>query len=276
MADERDFELLDDYLTNRMREQDRSAFEQRLQSDPDLLQEYTVQKRVIQGIKDARVAQLKSMLNQVPVPSSSTGNALASKVFIGAVVAIVIAAAALWFYRNESAGKEQSVQPAQETTTPFEEPANTSAAPQAKNEQPSIDKSPQQESDRNQTSAGTEHSKPSLAKRPDPVSPPAGGGSSSTSASNKAAAAAVTVHINHDSRYNFHYQFVNGKLTLYGPFEKGGHVIVAIQQDAGKLLSLYYKEKYYQLTETISEIRELEPVTDPALISKLERQRTSN
>lgn len=278
MADERDFELLDDYLSNRMREQDRPAFEQRLQSDPDLLQEYTVQKRVIQGIKDARVTQLKSMLNQIPVPSSSTGNAFASKVFIGAVVAIVIAAAALWFYRNEAAIKEQpSVQSEQKTTTPTEEPANKSAEPQMELEQPSVEDTQPQESDRNQTSAGTEHSKPSLAKRPDPVSgPPASDNSSAASAGGKAAVANVSVNIKQNSDYSFHYQFDNGKLTLYGPFESGAYEIVAIQYNTGKLMSLYYNEKYYMLTEGIKGIRKLDPVTDPALLNKLHEQRASD
>jgi hypothetical protein len=102
MANERDLELLDDYLANRMSNNDRSAFEHKLNADPNLHQEYELQKHLIQGIKDARVAQLKSMLNQVPVPSHATGNAIASKVLIGAVVTIIIVAAGYWFTDHQS------------------------------------------------------------------------------------------------------------------------------------------------------------------------------
>lgn len=274
MADERDFELLDDYLTNRLSEQDRSAFEQRLQSDPDLQQEYALQKRVIQGIKDARVAQLKSMLNQVPVPSAA-GNAIASKVLFGTVVAIVIAAAALWFYRHEpSAPKQPQRQSEQKSTTPDQEPANTGKLPE-KESLPSITQDAHvQESDRNQTSAGTEHSKPSLAKRPDPVSGPAG---NTTDRDEKAAdAVASVVIIDTNAGYTYHYGFNNGNLTLYGPFEEGSYEIVTVETGAKSVVSLYHQEKYHVLDETAGEIRSLKPVTDSDLLGKLEKQRTSN
>ena len=274
MADERDFELLDDYLTNRLSEQDRSAFEQRLQSDPDLQQEYALQKRVIQGIKDARVAQLKSMLNQVPVPSAA-GNAIASKVLFGTVVAIVIAAAALWFYRHEPSGpKQPQRQSDQKSTTPDQEPANTGKLPEKESLPPITQDAQVQESDRNQTSAGTEHSKPSLAKRPDPVSGPAG---NTTDRDEKAAdAVASVVIIDTNAGYTYHYGFNNGKLTLYGPFEEGSYEIVTVETGAKSVVSLYHQEKYHVLDETAGEIRSLKPVTNSDLLGKLEKQRTSN
>src|SRR5690606_12674271 len=98
MANERDLELLDDYLANRMDEGNRAAFEQKLKADPDLQQEFTMQKTVIEGIKSARIAELKSMLNNVPVPPA--GNALASKIFMAAAVTLVVAAAAYWLTRD--------------------------------------------------------------------------------------------------------------------------------------------------------------------------------
>ncbi len=276
MADERDFELLDDYLTNRMQGQDRAAFEQRLQSDSELYQEYTLQKRVIQGIRDARIAQLKSMLNQVPVPSGSAGNAIASKVIIGAVVAMVIVAAAIWFSRDEAANKQQSVaRSEQKADAPAEEPARTNAEPQTETAKPSAEDQQTQDSDRNQTSAGTEHSKPSLAKRPDPVSGPAGDSSPATNDAPEATSSGVEVNVSMDSRYAFHYQLNDGSLTLYGPFEKAAYEIVTFQENGNRLISLYYNDKYYLLTESAGTVHKLRPITDTALIRKLQDQRTS-
>ena len=125
MADERDLELLDDYLTNQMSDQDRSAFEQKLKADPDLQHEYALQKRLIQGIKDARVAELKSMLNNVAVPTGA-GNALGTKALLGTLATIIIAGAAYWFLKQD-----QIAIPATETKT--EETIPSAEPPQSEN-----------------------------------------------------------------------------------------------------------------------------------------------
>ena len=128
MADERDLELLDDYLTNRMGEQDRSAFEQKLQADPDLQHEYALQQRLIKGIKHARVAQLKSMLNQVPVPATNTGSALASKIVFGTVITLMVVATAWYFTSDDAQQAQQEVSSEQKIATP-EEPVSVPEEP---------------------------------------------------------------------------------------------------------------------------------------------------
>ena len=79
MASERDFELLDDFLSNRLNESDRTAFEHKIESDPELKQELKVQRDLMNGIRKARVAELKSMLNNVPVPPISNPTSLLIK-----------------------------------------------------------------------------------------------------------------------------------------------------------------------------------------------------
>lgn len=62
-------ELIDDYLTNRLSEQDRKSFEQQMDSNPALKADVELQKEIINGLKAARAAELKAMLNKVPISS---------------------------------------------------------------------------------------------------------------------------------------------------------------------------------------------------------------
>jgi len=303
MADERDFELLDDYLTNRLSEQDRSAFEQKLDADPDLKHEYALQKRLVQGIKDARVAELKSMLNKVPVPSGNPGNAVISKIVLGTVVSLMIAAAAYWYFRdNSTMAPEQKAQQEQPPLPKPEQPKEEIQAPVQKQESPTTRKETVE--DKNQTSAGTEHSKPSLARKPDPLAAP-GEKKTESKAGDKPALDVLTPgneDVNNDNSgnptaaqpaltpansslvvetdrnnrtYSFHYQFRDGKLFLYGPFEKNLYEIMEFSTDEKRTVFLYYKDRYYLLQEADSRVKPLSPVTDAALITKLKEYRSS-
>ena len=302
MADERDLELLDDYLTNQMSDQDRSAFEQKLKADPDLQHEYALQKRLIQGIKDARVAELKSMLNNVAVPTGA-GNALGTKALLGTLATIIIAGAAYWFLKQD-----QIAIPATETKTeetiPSAEPPQSENIPDAspKQQETSVKKEQPAEQDKNQTSAGTEHSKPSLAKKPDPLAAPGEKKSEKSegpvldvftpdnevNASEEGntnldngteltpAASRLIVETDRDNRrYNFHYQFKEGKLFLYGPFEKNLYEIMEFFADDKRTVFLFYKDHYYLLPEADQQIRPLSAITDAELLKKLKEYRNS-
>jgi hypothetical protein len=303
MADERDFELLDDYLTNRMSAQDRSAFEQKLQADPDLQHEYSLQKRLIKGIKDARVAELKSMLNQVPIPANGPASTLGTKIILGAVVSIMIAAATFWYLKRDQIELA-------DPKTPYEKqiPNEKIITPEVeseiktKNEQPEANEKQRVESEKNQTSAGTEHSKPSLAKKPNPLQAP---GDKTNEEAGKEPVLDVFNPGNEDSinennlkkenqpvynpgnstlvvetdldnrRYTFHYQFKEGKLFLYGPFEKNLYEIMEFFTGEKSTVFLYYKDHYYLLEEADNDVRPLAAITDSALIKKLKEYRNS-
>ena len=291
MADERDFELLDDYLTNRMSEQDRSAFEQKLQADPDLQHEFSLQQRLINGIRDARAAQLKSMLNQVPVPVNGPGTVLLSKILVGTVVSVILGAATYWYVSRKDVKIAEPGAPSQEQIT-NQSDAQSKTPGITEEKQPSSIEKQTVESDKNQTSAGTEHSKPSLAKKPDPVQAPADKNADEESANDSKLKDAATetrtenqpiinprtsgVMVETDrenTSYTFHYQFREGKVLLYGPFEKNLYEIVELYTDEKRTVFLYYKEQYYQLVEATGNIQPLSPVTDANLLKKLRDNR---
>lgn len=273
MADERDLELLDDYITNRMADPERRAFEQKLQADPDLQHEYALQKRLIKGIKDARVAQLKSMLNQVPVPSAGPGNALATKVILGTVATLIIAAATYWYVSRDDIKMSENTAPAQHQAADKQIPATESEA--TRESVPMEEKvvGPEQgrtDQDKNQTSAGTEHSKPSLARKPDPLQPP-GAASKASRASEKSAMTVETDRNN--AQYQFHYQLSDGKLLLYGPFDATNYEVVDLLVNDKRTVFLYYKDSYYRIDEGDTSVKSLSPVTDSDLVRKLNESR---
>lgn len=282
MADERDFELLDDYLTRRMPEEDHAAFEQKLRADPDLQHEYALQKRMIDGIKEVRAAELKRMLNQVPIPSGGQGSALASKILIGTVVSIMIAAAGYWYFGESDSrmmNPGTALQEQQQRKKP-ESPVTEIAEPQKTTTQkePVLPVTPKVEPEKNQTSAGTEHSKPSLAKKPEPLQAPEETGSTKKDAdqpeervTTAPGTSGVIVETDGENdRYSFHYQFQNGKVYLFGPFEQNPYEVLELANDKPSRF-LYYKDRYYALDDTDAEVRNLTPVTDPALLKELSK-----
>lgn len=305
MADERDLELLDDYLTNRMSEQDRLAFEQKLQADPDLQHEYALQNRLIKGVKDARVAELKAMLNNVPIPSKGPGNAIATNIILGTVVTLIIAAVAYWYISRDDIQPAEPVAPSEQEEVVKDQPVSPSAEEQTTpaEDLETVRDQPTQEPDKNQTSAGTEHRKPSLAGKPDPLKAPEKkseeqgpakepvldvfdpGAVDSTPGTDigkekqpvytpgKSTLLVETDREN--SRYKFHYQFREGKLFLYGPFEQNLYEIMEFFSGEKRTVFLYYKDHYYRLEETDNKVRPLDPITDPSLLKKLTEYRSS-
>src|SRR6476620_8526902 len=105
MAAERDLELLDDYLSNRLDAQERIEFENKLTQDPGLKSELELQQQFVAGIKKARIAELKSMLNNVPIPPATTGAAAGAKIAIAVVVAALVGTS-IYYYFDQNQGKE--------------------------------------------------------------------------------------------------------------------------------------------------------------------------
>lgn len=277
MADERDLELLDEYLTNRLSEQDRSAFEQKLQADPDLSNEYMLQQRLVKGIQDARVAELKSMLNKIPVSTSDPGKTLASKMAVGAVGTLLIATAAYWYFNQDQATKIAQPEVPSKEQTSEEKPIT-----------PETETSAPLETDKNQTSAGTESGKPSQAplaapqekinKDHSPVldkSDPASEGNETENprAVNPNNSSLIVKTDTENRRYSFHYQFSDRTIFLYGPFEKNQYKIIEFFSDESHTIFLHYKDNYYLLEKRDATVRPLTPITDAALLKKLREYR---
>jgi len=273
------FELTDHYLSNRLDELDRKAFEQQLAGDPSLKAEVNLQKQIIEGVKQARAAQLKSMLNNVPVGVSMwTGTKLAT-----AVVSAGLISSFLYFYLkgdNEIVSTNTNQQPQQEVvmapdaikeektveeTIPLKEDVSTSKL--AKDEKKQISKTntvttPVRKPDIQVVDPSAE-----LTEANEPKDLVNHENNTEISASRMQVITGIS-----DKKHNFHYRFSEGKLRLYGPFDKSLYEILEIH-GVSHAVFLFYKENYYLMNEDQSDITPLKLIKDAALLKKLKEYR---
>ncbi|HEY0741444.1 MAG TPA: hypothetical protein VGD40_08280 [Chryseosolibacter sp.] len=290
MATARDLELLDDYLGNRMDAKSRAAFEQQMNADQELRGEMQMQQQMIAGIKKARVAELKSMLNNVPIPAGqTTGVAVGAKVALGVAIAGLIASGIYLYVDNDS----------QEIVVPRTDSVMT---PQAEQE-PVTKETPAEE----QSAEATHEDSPVVSSQESsaerkPVAPPKPGKKAPTADATQKIevydpsteldennSAQVTEELNHseasvtpsiaveidskNKKYNFHYQFKDGKLFLYGPFENNVYEIMEFFNEEKRTLFLYYNEKYYLLKDNNASLKPLNSIQDAELLNKLKEYR---
>jgi hypothetical protein len=290
MAAERDLELLDDYLGNRMDEPSRAAFEQKINANQELRGELEIQQQMISGIKKARIAELKGMLNNIPVPAGqTTGVAVGTKVALWVAVAGLIATGIYLYVDNDST---EIVVPNTETITPESEDA-----PADKDED---------KTDENKPTKATHEDSPVVSSQESssekkPIAPPKPGKAVTPDASRKievydpskeleenntdqvneelnhsqeSVTPSVAVEIDSENKkYNFHYQFKDGKLFLYGPFEKEVYEIMEFFNEEKRTLFLYHKEHYYLLKDNNTSLKPLNAIQDAELLNKLKEYR---
>ncbi|HYC87420.1 MAG TPA: hypothetical protein VEB86_19440 [Chryseosolibacter sp.] len=286
MVTERDFELLDDYLANRMDAAERVSFEQKIQSDPDLQNEYNLQQNLVAGLKKARMSELKSMLQNVPVPVPSKGGAsIGAKFALGAFTAAVIATG-LYLYVTKEEPKPESIQQADTATEEKLIPQDqTAITEQPQKEEPSEPETEQETTHEQKAvdNAKKVTPKQSPAKQPviDVFDPSKEGEETATSGEESPRTTAVReeskipAEVVKSKNYSFHYQFKGGKLFLYGPFEDGPYEILEFfKTEQERTVFLYFKDAFYLLEEKDTKIKPLNAITDPALINKLKEYRS--
>lgn len=294
MATERDLELLDDYLSNRLKGPERIEFERRLETDASLQNELALQRELVEGIRAARVAELKTMLSQLPVPPAS-GGSIAAKFAAWAIAIAVVGLGSYYLWQSTTTDQPapaetsaiqsdesvvtdepaQEEQPADEATTPpAEDDAEAPAAvdADASAEQPAVKEetadaprvSPPIQRDVTPYDPTRELETPN--GRPEPLSDPG-------EPHNLESSIVVEV-VDTGRRNDFHYQFKDGKLYLLGSFEKDLYEIMEFFNDDNKrTVFLYYNSAYYLLDETRSEPTPLTAITDPELLQKLRNYR---
>ncbi|MBL7860639.1 MAG: hypothetical protein JNJ65_05705 [Cyclobacteriaceae bacterium] len=276
------FELIDDYLSNRLSEADRKTFEQQLQSDPALKADVEFQSQIIEGLKQARIAELKAMLNKVPVGGSSI-QLTPLRIAAGLVGAAVLITAAYFYYRNNeqplpkiSTSLEDSIKIAEDQKPePIESTPEQTEESKKEEVKPAVKKQESVKSEKPVPSK-TQVAKPTI----DVIDPSADLNESTpskgTELTAKPAISPSKVDVDIDStnkKYGFHYQFVKENVVLFGDFDKSLFEIIEINGEVHSLF-LYYKQNYYRLDETQTEVTPLQVVTDKALIQLLREYRS--
>lgn len=264
------FDKIDDYLANRLPAEERVAFEQELGGDPALKEEVEFQQQVINGVRQARMTELKQMLNQVPVGQGgwSSGQIAAAVLSAGVVMT------SLYFYFQE----EPTLPPAEiakpETIIQPEKPANSPQA-EPKEEAPAPTNKEAKSNDSRQNKVVTPVQKPAievvdpsseLTESEEPQTAPTPG------RSELSISKLDVMTSSEDKKHTFHYQFAEGKLLLFGPFDKSLYEILEINGDSHAVF-LYYKENYYLLDEAETAITPLTPIRDGKLLQRLKEYR---
>jgi len=274
-------ELIDDYLTNRLSQQDRDAFEAQMKSDPTLKADVELQAQIVDGLKKARASELKAMLNKVPVGGTTSMSPF--QIAAGVVGTAILVSSIYLYFKPDTTPEIPEATITREDSSKQNEPVEKTAA--IEEEKPAI---PTNEDNVEETTlekkslapvepktAAKNVTKPAL----DVVDPSSeltestatrGSGESS-----QAVRASSKMEVEVDSsnkKYAFHYQFVDNKMILFGSFDKSLYEILEINGNINSKF-LFYKENYYLLDDSKSEITPLQIIQDKTLLQKLKEYR---
>ncbi|MEO0552888.1 MAG: hypothetical protein AAF149_06805 [Bacteroidota bacterium] len=285
-------ELIDAYLREEMDSSQKSSFEKKLASDPDLKGQFEFQSKIVAGIKEARKMELKAMLDQVAVggfQSISLGKTAATFLVAGLVVWSI-------YYFNRAPEEQQFLPIAQESESAedliIENEVISEPATEKTEKESTVDQQADQLSTDTQRtgSANINEGEPVISEpkinKPELISDFEGDGSDADSllapgsvAVNGETKELSSIDVSVDNtkkKFTFHYQFKNGRLFLYGDFSSDLYEILEFNTDRKKALFLFYKGKFYDLDGKNERIVELKTVKNKALVAKLEEARTGN
>jgi hypothetical protein len=284
MASEKDFELLDDYIGNRLKGTDKQSFEDKLHADTDLQNELKLQQGIVESLRKARAAELKQFLNNIPASSIPPDSSSTLK-WVGAASAVILAVGAYFFLNTEEPPTPRS---ATEIVTPkVDTPAATSAVPDETaapaSEETEISPGPVTPPKGRQTSPNDKNDKANVQAHEEATTPAIdvfdpsaeNQGAEVTGDAGtqniRSAKSEIPTEVNSTSKvYTFHYQFKNDKLILYGAFDKNPYQILDfVAEDKTRTVFLYYNSAYYLLNHDGEKVRPLSPVNDPKLLQKL-------
>jgi len=290
MASEKDLELLDQYVSNRLTAHDKAAFERKLDADASLKREYRFQQKMVEKIREARVNELKTIFNNVPASALEPGGAsMLTQVALWVAVVGAVGTGVYFYLNNDKVADQlpakqeeitsttpQAVEPQQETPDPATTEPKSSEAVAPIVEEKKEDKNTTQAQDR--TTAKEEPKGPAPLDVFDPTeeTEKVNDAKPETKITESTPLNKSSIVVETDSnnkKYNFHYQVKNGKLYLYGTFEQNLYEIMEFFSGNKRTMFLYYKDSYYLLSEENETIKPLAPINDPTLVKKLKDYR---
>lgn len=292
------------YLENQLSEEEKAGFEKELEGDNTLQQELQFQKELISNIKAVRKAELKSMLNNIPVGGTAV---VSAGQFIAGITAVVLIGAGVYYFYPEHEEKlssgptieqynsnpviednlsEEEPREAKEVAPEEKKPGTKSSAENkrheiAENNNENLESEPDTEGDRTIKESDSSASiiKPTI---PDGISNPDQENEDFSSPDNRiqentlknSETLDITI-ISDNTQFDFHYQFKDSKLYLYGSF-KDKYEILDFKKDNDRALYLYISDAYYPLSTASKSISPLEKIKNVALISELDKMRAKS
>ncbi len=278
----KNFEKVEAYFNNELSDSEKNDFFKKIESDTDLKSEFDFQSEVVNGIKEARKAELKAMLNRVPIASTGSSAIGSSfyKIIAGGAVAILMGSS-IWYFMNTDT-KAQFTQKPKEVvstiTTKTENPIALNQQEPATIEKVKTNSTEKIESNEKSKSSTLKIITPNLPNSEDVLANkalpeenlniPDAINNGSINLSSK-----INVEVKLKKKYSFHYQYSSNGIVLYGDFEEGLFEILELNKDHKTTIYLYYESNYYSLNNDTSVITPLKPVTDKNITHKLEALR---
>ena len=288
---------IDAYFNDELSGSEKEQFLADLESNPELQKEFSLQSDIVEGIKEYRKAQLISRLNDIKIVSSS--QYMAIKVLSSAAVVALVGLGAYFIYFTNSSetellndnkttelvtedpNQQMNQEPQQTNTVDIEKSqpeksTSTESGDQATASMADVSNEPDEvtneeisdpevtmpevldEFESEMTISGTEE---------DISAPP------STIKSNLNLRTKLEVDVKMKRKYNFHYQVIDEKLTLFGEFEDGPFEILEINTNEVVNLYLYYLDNFYAIDQSSEDIKPLKEITDEGLIDRLQKLR---
>ena len=277
------FDLIDDYLANKLSESERGAFEKSIEANPALKKEVATQRLVVEGIQKVRALELKTMLNNIPVGGSVSLWSDWSLAKVAATIGVAgLLGTTLYFYMNDVNGLV--------ATTPNAADVKIDSMIPKEDEPKKEDigkEEVKKESEENKSSVadskGTKSKtkrKPANSPKVDVIDPSAEllteEKTNESAITQKPVISLATIQVTKDASnkmYSFHYQFWEGKLFLFGAFDESLYEILEVHGD-NHALFLFFNDNYYHLDESKHDITALSAIRDRALIQTLKEFRS--
>ena len=292
-------EAIAQYLTRRMSEVERSAFEQKISESPQLAQKIEFEKQIAQGIKNYKKGILKSRLDQLELsPSAVETTSIVTKTILAGITAVVIGGLSYFMLTpdeilvienqetmigNDGMTEDENAKISLDIDTTYailsdkkEDERTSSITKYIENTRVKVSKK--------QSKKGSKSDKVTLQSEVEVVLPDMDGTEmyfdepfdslqdfSDDLMKNQAQVNSVPeleIEIEMKRTKKLKYIYVGEKLTLIGDFSASPYQIIEDNTIVEKKLYLYFEQEYYVLTVT-SEKKALIPVKDMRLLDYL-------
>lgn len=292
-------EVIAQYLTRRMSEVERVAFEQKISESPQLSQKIEFEKQIAQGIKNYKKGILKSRLDQLELsPSAVETTSIVTKTILAGITAVVIGGLSYFMLTpdeilvienqetmigNDGMTEDENAKISLDIDTTYailsdkkEDERTSSITKYIENTRVKVSKK--------QSKKGSKSDKVTLQSEVEVVLPDMDGTEmyfdepfdslqdfSDDLMKNQAQVNSVPeleIEIEMKRTKKLKYIYVGEKLTLIGDFSASPYQIIEDNTIVEKKLYLYFEQEYYVLTVT-SEKKALIPVKDMRLLDYL-------
>jgi hypothetical protein len=284
-------EFMNGYLDNELTEPERLDFENKLQHDSELREEYHFQKDLINGIKEVRRLELKSRLSNIPI-NSPLYQTIGFKAIAVASISAGIGLGVYYLFENKNDIQlsdidlnRNQITITEENAIPDIPKAITPFFKQTPKEEKIIEVIAQEKPKVEEFAKNTEIKAEPKIIQPNVIQPNVVESFDDESIDLKDinmdnninnldevkenVEAAVEIATIKDKRNKFHYKFFENKLYLLGNFNDMPYEILELNTSKGKTYFLYYIANFYQLNSEQVKPTPLAIIENDSLVNEL-------